>query len=398
MLQRQTYFQSVPSANRRAALPVFSCGSEGPPGCSRPLCAPELGSGVSRTGDLIEESPQGLWCAAGGFHIDPWCAVDRAVVTHAHSDHAAWGCADYLTAEEGVAVLRMRVGEHARIEGQPYLERRRIGDVLVSFHPAGHILGSSQVRLEHVSGGPVWVFTGDFATRPSRSARAFEPVECDVLLTESTFGLPIFRWPDESVVAADINRWWASNAAAGKSTIITAYALGKAQRVLGLLDPSIGPIGAHGAVMRFDRAFRDAGISLPPVAHASPESAGALKGAGIIVATPSALGTPWMRKFAGPEGIATAFASGWMAIRGRRRWRSLDRGFIVSDHADWDGLTEAILATGAHRIGVTHGYAEQMARYWRERGMDTFVIRTRFTTDDGVEAEPDAPEPPEECA
>ncbi len=327
--------------------------------------------------ELIEVTEDGLWCGAGGFHIDPWRPVERAVITHAHADHARSGSAHYLTSEDGAPVLRARLGESIDVETLAYGETRTIGDARVSLHPAGHLLGSCMVRVE-ADGYPTWLVTGDYKLAPDATCRRWEPVPTDVLLTESTFGLPIYRWRDQREVFDEINDWWRSNAGAGRTSVVLAYSLGKAQRVLSGLDASIGPIGTHGAVERLNDVYRAGGIDLPPTVHANADSAKSLKGVGMIVAPPSAAGGSWLRRFAGEGGIATSMASGWMAVRGRRRWRALDRGFVLSDHADWDGLNEAVRLTGATRVGVTHGYAQAYARWLTERGLDSFVVPTRY--------------------
>lgn len=338
---------------------------------------------------LIRATEQGLFCEAGGFHVDPWKPVERAIVTHAHSDHAVSGCGTYLTSQTGSLVLRARLGAVA-VETLAWGERRRIGDVEVSLHPAGHILGSAQIRIERVSGTPApdeggtWVLSGDYKTTPAGAepdptCEPFEPVCCDTFLTESTFGLPIYRWPAAANVADEINAWWVGNAAAGVTSLLYCYSLGKAQRILAGLDPRIGPIGVHGAVAPLNAAYAAAGIQLPETQLLSPENVRGIKGKGIVIAPPSASGnTAWVRKLAGPHGISDAFASGWMRVRGKRRWRAYDRGFVVSDHADWPGLLDAIDATGASSVGVTHGYAAPLARWIAERGKHSFVVPTRY--------------------
>ncbi len=331
--------------------------------------------------DFVRAAPDGLWCEAGGFHVDPWKPVERAVITHAHADHFSFGCGSYLCTPETAALLRVRLGEEAHIEPLDYGRLLRIGDARVSFHPAGHILGAAQVRIQPAGAcGDVWVVTGDYKTDPDETCRAFEPVSADVFLTESTFGLPIYRWPDERSVRAAINAWWRDNRDAGRTSIILAYALGKAQRVLAGLEAAVGPIGLHGAMRRLTDVYRRFNVKLPETVHANEETAAELRGRGLILAPPSVLRSRWLRRFAGPEGVRTAMASGWMRIRGRRRWLSVDRGFILSDHADFNGLIRAVKQSGAPRIGVTHGYAEPFARWLTEReGLETFTLPTRYT-------------------
>lgn len=323
--------------------------------------------------DLIETTASGLYCDAGGFHIDPWRPVDRAVVTHAHSDHAVWGCGGYLTTPTGAAVLRRRVGRDARIEAVAYGEPIDFAGVRVSLHPAGHILGSAQVRVERA--GEVWVVSGDYKTQPERTCEAFESVRCHHFITESTFGLPIYRWRPQEEVTDSINAWWRDNQTQGKTSIVYAYALGKAQRVLAGVDASLGPLAVHGAVMTLVDAYREAGVALPDVQHASKENLPALRGRGLVVAPPSAGGSPWVRKFGDRS---TAMASGWMQVRGAKRWRNVDRGFVLSDHADWPALLDAIRATGAERVGVTHGFTGPLVRYLREGGLDAYEMKTRY--------------------
>ena len=340
-------------------------------------------AGASTPSDLIRATGDGLYCEAGGFHIDPWRPVDRALVTHGHSDHARSGMGSYLTAGPGVGVVRERVGRQAPVEGIPFGERRRIGGVTVSFHPAGHLLGSAQIRVEHK--GEVWVVTGDYKTAPDVSCEAFEPVPCHTLITESTFGLPVYRWPDPAEVFGEIRDWWRENRAAGRTSVLFAYALGKAQRVLCGLDPEVGPIGVHGAVDRLIPHYRAAGRPLPPVVRANGDTRDELRGKGLIVAPGSAQNTPWLRKFA-PYSLA--FASGWMRLRGTRRRRALDRGFVLSDHVDWTGILETVRATGAERVGLTHGYADALIRWFAESGgPEAFAVPTRFTGETAEEGE-----------
>ncbi|MEM6553251.1 MAG: ligase-associated DNA damage response exonuclease [Planctomycetota bacterium] len=346
-----------------------------------------------RSARLIEATERGLFCEAGGFYIDPWKPVDRAVVTHGHSDHATWGCARYLCSAPGVGVLKERVHAGARIEGAGYGESVLINGVKVSLHPAGHVLGSAQVRVEH--GGRVEVVTGDYkvvvggeAAGGDATCAGFEVVGCDRLITECTFGLPIYRWRPEGEVAAEIDGWWRGNVENGRTSVVFAYALGKAQRVLSMVDRGLCEehgVVVHGSVKRFVDVYRDAGVDLPAVSTSTEASRARVKGKGLVVAPPSVLGTPWLKKF-GP--YSTAFASGWMAVRGNRRRRGVDRGFVVSDHVDWAGLMGVIEATGASEVGATHGYVDEVARYLNEQGeVEADVVATRYEGEGGDERE-----------
>ena len=335
-----------------------------------------------RSSLLIQETKKGLYCPEGGFYIDPWRGVERALVTHGHADHARWGSKRYLTSSSGRALVRARVGKDPVVEGMQWGERRTIGGVRVSFHPAGHILGSAQIRVARK--GRVEVVGGDYKTAVDATCETFEPVRCHRFITESTFGLPIYRWPEQAEVFAGINAWWRDCQADNKTAVIYAYALGKAQRILGGVDASIGPILVHGAVHQFLEPYRARGIPLPEAEKASVENAKAHRGRALVVAPPSARGSSWLKKF----GAAShAFASGWMTVRGARRRRSMDRGFILSDHADWAGLLDAIEATGAEEIGVTHGNGRALARWLNEHGKRARVLHTRFVGETGEDAE-----------
>lgn len=341
--------------------------------------------------ELVTLTDDGLYCPAGGFHIDPWNPVPRAVVTHAHADHARWGCGRYLAAEPGKHLLRTRLGEQADIATVPHGEVVGQNGVRVSFHPAGHVLGSAQVRLEHR--GEVWVVTGDYKLDPDPTCRPFEHVRCHTFITESTFGLPIYRWDTPEALFAGVNAWWAANKSAGKCSIIYAYSLGKAQRVMAGVDASIGPIYTHGAVEKVTRAYRLSGVELPPTTPVGEVAAAHGKGkqkpwpGSLVIAPPSAAGSTWVRKF---EPASEAIASGWMRVRGARRRKAVDRGFVLSDHADWPGLLTAVRESGASRVLATHGFAGVLARHLREGGLDAGVIATRY----GDEEE--GPDPAEE--
>jgi putative mRNA 3-end processing factor len=330
---------------------------------------------------LITLTAAGLYCPRGDFYIDPWQPVARAVITHAHADHARWGSQAYLTTTEGVGVLRARVGPDAVIRGLTYGERLRIGDVDVSLHPAGHILGSAQVRV--AAAGDVWVISGDYKTDADPTCTPFEPVRCRTFVTEATFALPIYRWRPQAEIFATINAWWRANQNAGQASLLLGYALGKAQRLIAGLDPQIGPIVCHGAVERMNEHYRAAGVPLPPTRYSGDVPQGFDWSRAIIIAPPGAHGTSWTRRFGA---FSAGFASGWMQIRGARRRRAVDQGFALSDHADWPGLLATIAATGAERIWVTHGYSAVLARWLTEHGREAHTVPTRFegepTTDD----------------
>jgi putative mRNA 3-end processing factor len=326
---------------------------------------------------ILQPTSDGLYCPAGDFYIDPWNPVSCAVITHSHSDHARPGSGTYLIAASGERIFRYCLGSDASVEAVRYGETRNLNGVTVSLHPAGHILGSAQVRVEYR--GEVWVASGDYKLASDPTCAPFEPVPCHTFVTESTFGLPIYRWSTAEVVFGEINDWWRQCQKAGKAALIFAYALVKAQRVLSGLDPSIGPIFAHGAVRNLNSAYRDSGVSLPAVLSPNDVPKGYDWSRALIIAPPSAHGTHWVRRFGV---VSTAFASGWMRIRGTRRRRSIDRGFVLSDHADWPGLFEAIRTTRAERIWVTHGYRSPLVRFLTELGKEAKVIETRWEDDE----------------
>ncbi|MFL4470659.1 ligase-associated DNA damage response exonuclease [Tateyamaria armeniaca] len=325
-------------------------------------------------------TPSGIYCPAGDFYIDPWRPVERALITHGHADHARSGMGAYLASDLAAPVMRHRLGDFP-IETVGYGEVRQIGGARVSFHPAGHVPGSAQIRVEVA--GEVWVASGDYKVVDDGLSTPFEPVPCHHFITESTFGLPVFRWQKQRDVAAQINAWWASCAAAGKTAFLGCYALGKAQRLLTLLDPQIGPILTHTAIENTNAVMRTQGIALPDTVQAGPDLTPKDHPGALVLAPPSALDSAWARKFGARE---TAFASGWMALRGIRRRRSGDRGFVISDHADWTGLIDAITRTGAENIYVTHGYTDIFARYLNEQGWNAQVVPTEFGGDEAEDA------------
>ncbi len=287
----------------------------------------------------------------------------------------------YLCSVPSEGVLRRRMSEGANIESLPYGEVRHINGVKISLHPAGHILGSAQVRIEHQ--GQVEVVSGDYKTDPDPTCAPFEPIKCHLFVTESTFGLPIYHWPAESEVFADVNAWWRSNQSQGKASLLMGYALGKAQRALAGVDPSIGPIFLHGAVQSLTEDYRRAGVALPKTGLVMEQPKDFDWSQSLLIAPPSVHGSVWLRRFGD---VSTAFLSGWMAVRGARRRRAVDRGFVLSDHADWAGLHRAIRATEAEEVWVTHGYTAAMSRYLNEQGINAKPLVTSF------EGEQDAPE------
>lgn len=334
-----------------------------------------------KRGSLISLTPRGLYCEQGDFYIDPWRPVDKAVLTHAHSDHAYQGNKSYLVATPGVGLARIRLDAEADISSLEYGNRTVLNGVKVSFHPAGHILGSAQVRIEHK--GEIWVVSGDYKLTPDPTCAPFEPLKCHHFITEATFGLPIYRWPPTEQIFGEVSDWWRRNREKGKASVIFAYSLGKAQRVLAGIDRSIGPIFTHGSVERLTRAYREAGIDLPETIYAGSVADKKEFAGSLLVGPPSAQATPWLKRF-GPH--STAFASGWMMVRGARRQRAVDRGFVLSDHADWPELNSAIKATGAETVYVTHGFASEMVRWLRENNVNAVPLKTQFVGDD------DAPE------
>jgi putative mRNA 3-end processing factor len=330
--------------------------------------------------DLVVQRPEGLYCPPGDFYIDPWRPVARAVITHAHADHARMGHGHYLAAAPGEGVLRQRLGE-ITLQTLQYGERITHHGVEISLHPAGHVLGSAQVRLAH--GGQVWVASGDYKVAPDATCAPFEAQRCDVFITESTFGLPLYRWRDDAEIFAGINAWWATNVQAKRASILCCYSFGKAQRILSGLDASIGPIVVHGAVEPLNAAYRAAGVALPPTLLATDVSDRTVFQRALVLCPPSAAAGTWARRFGE---ASTAFASGWMQLRGTRRRGGYDRGFVLSDHADWPGLMRAIGETGAQRVIVTHGSIPVMVRYLTEQGLDAEGFQTEYG-DDALDAE-----------
>jgi putative mRNA 3-end processing factor len=331
--------------------------------------------------DLVIERPEGLYVPAADVYIDPWRPVHRALITHAHADHARWGHQHYLCAAAGEHVMRVRLG-NISLQTLPYGQGLRVGDAVFSFYPAGHVLGSAQIRIEVA--GQVWVVSGDYKLQADPTCAAFEPVACHSFVTESTFGLPIYRWQSDQVVFDQINAWWRANQQQGLASVLYCYSFGKAQRLLKGVDANLGPIVVHGAVNGLNQAYRSSGVQLPATLMVSELSAATKLSDCLVIAPPSVAGSSWLKRFGA---ISDAFASGWMLLRGARRRRSLDRGFVLSDHADWPGLQQAIKASGAQRVVVTHGYEAVMIRWLQEQGLQASAFQTEFGEDNEAQQE-----------
>lgn len=332
---------------------------------------------------MLQFDSKGIYCARAGVYIDPWQPVSRALITHAHADHARSGSDAYLCYHDSVGLLRLRLGKDIHVEGIGYDEPLLLNGVRISFHPAGHIFGSAQIRLEYK--GEIWVVSGDYKLQHDGVSVPFEPIRCHHFVTESTFGLPLYRFPEPATVHADINAWWEELAGDGRNVVLIGYALGKAQRIIRHLDDSIGPVYVHGAVDNVNQTLAASGLALPEMKRVLPDmQAKDFKGA-MIVAPPSAIGSSWMNRF---HPYSLGICSGWMQLRGARRRRSADRGFILSDHCDWQQLNTAIEATGAEKVYVTHGYQSAFARWLREsRNLQAFEVDTLYEAEGGEDAE-----------
>ncbi len=329
---------------------------------------------------LITLTDRGLYCKRGDFYVDPWKPVAKAILTHAHADHTYRGNQDYLVPAEGERLSRIRLGDDAIISSQKYGKEIDINGVKVSFHPAGHVLGSAQVKVEYR--GEIWVCSGDYKLMPDATCEPFEPVKCHHFITEATFGLPIYRWQPTEFIFEDINTWWRKNREKGKASVIFAYSLGKSQRVMNGIDRTIGKIFTHGAVERLTEAYREEGVDLPETQYVgSVENKKDFVGS-LIVAPPGSHGSTWMKRFGTHS---TGFASGWMMVRGARRQRAVDRGFVLSDHADWPELLQAIKSSEAETVYVTHGFSEEVVRYLNETGFNATPLKTQYVGDDADE-------------
>ena len=336
---------------------------------------------------LIEFTNKGLYCSAGDFYIDPWQPVDKAIITHAHSDHARWGSSYYLCHHDSLPLMQLRLGDIA-VEAIQWNETININGVKITLHPAGHIIGSSQVRVEY--NNEVWVVSGDYKIEDDGISGIFEPVKCNVFITESTFGLPIYNWRSQSEIFSSIKEWVAANREAGKTSVLIAYSLGKAQRVMQCIKELDVKIFMHGAVWNVHQTLLEAGYDLPYAERVNPDTPKENFKGNVVIAPPSADGTPWMKRFS-PYSVGVC--SGWMQVRGNVRRRNADAGFVLSDHADWKGLLEAVKATGAEKVFVTHGFQAAFSRYLSEHGITAAEVKTEYG---GEEEEQEKPSTTEE--
>jgi putative mRNA 3-end processing factor len=320
---------------------------------------------------LLAFNQNGIYCAKADVYLDPWRKVDKAIISHGHADHSRWGNKKYITHHDNIPIMKHRLGE-IDVMGKAYGESFTINTVKFSLHPAGHVIGSSQIRVEHQ--GEVWVFTGDYKDEADGVCTPYEPVKCHTFITECTFGLPAFKWKPQAEVMAEINEWWQSNKADGRTSVLFGYSLGKAQRLLKHLDTNIGEIYTHGSIENMTNVLRTR-VDFPETKLITRETTKKELSGNLVLAPPSAHGGTWIRKMVP---YVTASASGWMTFRGARRRRAIDKGFVMSDHCDWDGLLNSIKATECEKVICTHGYTDIFSRYLREIGYDARTEATQY--------------------
>ncbi|MCE7063543.1 ligase-associated DNA damage response exonuclease [Dyadobacter sp. CY343] len=331
---------------------------------------------------LLQFTGKSIYCSVADVHIDPWIPVDRAIITHAHSDHARWGSRHYLSHKDSEPILRLRLGQDISLQTMEYGQKFMINGVKFSLHPAGHIIGSAQVRVEYQ--GEVWVASGDYKLENDNFSVPFEPVKCNVFITESTFGLPIYKWQPQHEVMTEIDNWWAQNRVDGKASVIMGYSLGKMQRILKNIQLQQEPIYAHGAIFTLNERLREAGFDLPKLTLVTKETDKKLFKGALVVAPPSVDSSTWIKKFA-PYSLG--YCSGWMALRGAKNRRAVDQGFVLSDHVDWPDLNTAVLETGAEKVYVTHGYTAIYSRWLNENGIWAAEVNTMYGNEDENEEE-----------
>lgn len=325
---------------------------------------------------MLKFTNKGIYCVPGKFYIDPWAQVDYAIITHGHADHARWGMKHYLCHHFTVPILKIRIGEGISIQGVAYQEPLSINGVKVSLHPAGHIIGSAQIRLEYR--GKVVVISGDYKVQNDGLSTPFEVVKCHEFITESTFGLPIYHWSPVAKQNEQLQHWVLQNQQNGKTSVLIGYSLGKAQRIMKALE-EIAPIHVHYSIGKLNQAYEQVGIQLPDYSIVDFREDVKYLDKGIVIVPPSLADSNVIRKIPNRvEGIC----SGWMQVRGARRWRSADAGFAISDHADWDGLISTIKATEAEKVYVTHGQTAVFTKYLNEIGILSEEIKTKFGEED----------------
>jgi putative mRNA 3-end processing factor len=320
---------------------------------------------------LLAFNDKGIYCAAADVYLDPWKPVNKAIITHGHADHSRWGHKQYITHHTNVPIIKHRLGD-IEVTGKGWNESFSINGVKFSFHPAGHIIGSAQIRVEHK--GEVWVFTGDYKTEDDGISVPYEVVKCHTFITECTFGLPAFKWTPQDQVMKEVNDWWQQNKDDGRTSILFGYSLGKAQRLLKYLDTSIGKIYTHGAIENMTEVLRPL-VDFPETTRITRETKKEEIAGSIVLAPPGAHGTPWIKKMVP---YVTGSASGWMTFRGARRRRAIDKGFVLSDHCDWEGLISSIKATGCEKVICTHGYQDIFAKYLSTQGYDARTEETQY--------------------
>ncbi len=335
---------------------------------------------------LIEFTDKGLYCRAGNFYVDPWKPVDKAVITHAHSDHARWGSKSYLCHHYTKPILELRLGPN-QYESVDWNETVYMNGVRVSLHPAGHIIGSSQIRIEH--DGEIWVVSGDYKIENDGLSGQFEPVKCHSFITESTFGLPIYKWKTQQQIFDGVKTWIGKNQQAGKTSVLIAYSLGKAQRLLQPIAEMTDRIFVHGAVYNVHQALINAGWQLPAVKKVDSETTKEQLKGSVVIAPSGAEGSPWIKRFTPYE---VGICSGWMQVRGNARRKNADAGFVLSDHADWEELLAACKATEAECVYTTHGFQSAFTRYLNENGIFSKEVKTEYGNDEAEENLPLAPE------
>jgi putative mRNA 3-end processing factor len=327
--------------------------------------------------EILELSPKGLYCALGDFYIDPWKKVEKAIITHGHGDHAHWGMDEYIATTTAEHILYKRLSPDIKLTTYPYGEVFQMGEVEVSFHPAGHILGSSQVRIQYKD--EVWVFTGDFKRDEDLTCEPFQVVPCDVFISEATFSLPVYSWPPFMNEVKEIHEWWMKNRAEGFNSVLCCYALGKAQRLIaGLREITDDKIWVHGTIDELNRCYEKTGLSWKNVEKVPLETKVKMAG-DMILCPPSALGSTWAKRVS-PKKVA--FASGWMRLRGNRRRKGYERGFVISDHADWPSLIRTVKETGCKKVYFTHGNTDAIVKYLNEAGIKSYDLKLPYDNEE----------------